>query len=144
MSPTRVENLLRCSVYISEAFVTGQDRHHVCALIEAEMDALSGWAQENNIPYTGAGGLTEQPAVIRLIELEIERVNEKLTRAERIQAFRTIPKVLDPAQDDSPITPTRKVKRGPMYKEFADTIESMYSDRVVKEASLASGSNGSN
>ena len=47
---------------------------------------------------------------------------------ESILCFRIIPKVLDPGEDAAPLTPTRKVKRDLVYKEFKDLIESMYTE----------------
>ncbi|MBU0516977.1 MAG: hypothetical protein KJ621_19655 [Proteobacteria bacterium] len=52
-----------------------------------------------------------------------------MARVEQVKVFRIIPKELDPEADGEPITPTRKVKRELMYRQFEALVESMYSDR---------------
>jgi long-chain acyl-CoA synthetase len=128
LSPASIENFLKSSPYISEAMVVGQGREYLSALIEINFDAVSEWALANNVSYTGIESLIQQPAITKLIGIEIEKVNQKLTTDERIHSFRMIPKVLDPGGDDEPITPTRKLKRDPMNIEFSKLIDSMYGD----------------
>ena len=50
--------------------------------------------------------------------------DEFLARVEQVKAFRIIPVELDPEQGET--TPTRKIKRGLMYRMFSDLIEEMY------------------
>ena len=139
ISPSAIENLMKSSAFISEAVVVGQDRDHLCALIEIDFEAVSEWAQQNEIPYTGLEGLVEHRAVERLIDLEVGRANEKLPAGERIQSFRLIPKMLDPAEDDAPLTPTRKVKRKLSYHAFKDLIDSMYGRNEEGTVALEKG-----
>ena len=127
ISPSAIENLMKSSAFISEVLVIGQDRDELCALIEVDFEALSEWAQQNDIPYTGLEDLVGHRAVVRLFQKEVEKANDRLQPDERIRAFRIIPKILDPAEDDAPLTPTRKVKRKLLYHAFKDLIESVYS-----------------
>jgi len=128
LSSVSIENILKSSLYISEAMVVGQGRKYLSALIEIDFETVSEWALLNDIPYTGIESLIQQSAIIKLIGSEIEKVNRRVAPDERIRSFRIIPKVLDPARDDEPVTPTRKLKRDLMYIEFSKLIESMYSE----------------
>ena len=128
LSPTYIENALRSSNYISEAVVFGHNRKYISALIEIDFETVSDWARFNNIPYTGFTSLVNHPEIIKLIGVEMEKVNRDLSRVEQIKTFRIIPKELDPKEDGEPVTPTRKVKRQLMYEKFKDLVESMYSD----------------
>ncbi len=125
ISPSAIENLVKSSAFVSEAVVTGQARGHLCALIEVDYEAVSEWAQQNEIPYTGLEGLVEHQAVVRFIQKEVEKANAKLQPHESIRSFRIIPRTLDPAEDDAPLTPTRKVKRRLLDHAFRDLIDSM-------------------
>jgi long-chain acyl-CoA synthetase len=93
--------------------VVGQGREYLSALIEINFDAVSEWALANNVSYTGIESLSQQPAITKLIGLEIEKANQKLTTDERIQSFRMIPKVLDPGGDDEQ-SPQQGVEEDPM------------------------------
>jgi long-chain acyl-CoA synthetase len=66
---------------------------------------------------------------MELIRSEIEQANRELSRVEQIKDFRILPKRLDPEEEGEPITPTRKVKRHPMYERFKALVEEMYDDR---------------
>jgi long-chain acyl-CoA synthetase len=138
LSPTAVENLLKFSPYIREAVIIGQDREYLSALIEIDFESVSEWAQQNDIPFTDLKGLIEQDPVVRLINSEIQKANEKSPPDENILSFRIIPKVLDPGEDAAPLTPTRKVKRDLVYKEFKELIESMYINNDRREGIMGS------
>jgi long-chain acyl-CoA synthetase len=129
LSPSFIENILRGSPYIAEAIVFGHGRKYLTALIEIDGDTVADWARSNNVPYTGFTSLAENPAVVELIRREIEKANNELARVEQIKRFRILPKMLDPEEEDEPVTPTRKVKRKLMYERFKPLVEQMYDDR---------------
>ena len=60
------------------------------------------------------------------------RPTTQLARVEQIKAFRILPKALDPEEEGEPVTPTRKVKRKPMYERFKPLVEEMYDDKEEK------------
>jgi long-chain acyl-CoA synthetase len=129
ISPSFVENILRTSPYVAEAAVFGHGRRYLTALIEIDPDTVSDWARTHNVPYTGFTSLVRSPDVTGLIKAAIERANNELSRVEQIKDFRILPKMLDPAEEGEPVTPTRKVKRDLMYERFKTLVEEMYDDR---------------
>jgi long-chain acyl-CoA synthetase len=129
LSPSYIENLVRCSPYIAEAMVIGHGRKYVTALVEIDYDAVADWARNHDISYTGFTSLAEHAEVRRLVQAEIARANASLARVEQVKAFRILPKALDPEDEGEPVTPTRKVKRTLMLERFRDLVESMYDDR---------------
>jgi long-chain acyl-CoA synthetase len=126
ISPTHLENTLRASPYISEAVVFGQNRPYLSALVEIDFEAVSDWANRKHIPFTGFTSLIESPDIIKFIGAEIETINNLLSPLDRIKAFGILPEELNPAEDEGPVTPTRKIKRDMMYHKFKDLVESMY------------------
>ncbi|MGQ0547203.1 MAG: AMP-dependent synthetase/ligase [Betaproteobacteria bacterium] len=129
LSPSHIENLLRCSPYVAEAMVVGHGRKYVTALIEIDFDAVADWARSRDIAYTGFTSLVEHPEVRKLIEAEIAKANASLARVEQVKSFRLLPKALDPEEEGEPVTPTRKVKRALMLERFKALVESMYDER---------------
>jgi len=97
---------------------------------------VADWARSNNVAYTGFTSLAQNEGVQRLIQAEVDRINQQLARVEQIKAFRILPKMLDPEEEGEPVTPTRKVKRGQMYERFKSMVDAMYDDR--EERLLAS------
>ena len=116
IAPATVENALRCSPYVSEVIVFGDQRRYVTALIEIDFENVAQWARQKQIPYTGHMSLAQNRAVAQLIAAEIDQLNMRLARVEQVKKFRILPKELVPEDGDT--TPTRKVKRTHAYKLF--------------------------
>jgi long-chain acyl-CoA synthetase len=126
VSPSHVENRLRASPYISEAAVFGDRRKYLVALLEADGETVAEWARERGVIHTGYASLVTHPDVIGLIEGEVKRANDELTRVEQVKAFRLLPRELDPELEGEPVTPTRKLKRRAMAERYGTLVESMY------------------
>lgn len=124
IAPAAVENALRCSPYISEVIVFGDQRKYVSALIEIDFENVSQWARQQQIPYTGYMSLSQNERVIDFIAREVEELNKRLARVEQVKKFRILPKELVPEDGDT--TPTRKVKRSHAYKLFGELVDGMY------------------
>lgn len=124
ISPSEIENKLKCSPYIKEAVVLGDGRKYLSALVQIDYDNTGNWAQNNRIPYTTYKSLATNPDVKNLISTEISSVNEDLAQVEKIKKFKILEKELD--QDDEELTATQKVKRKVIAKRFHEEIEAMY------------------
>jgi len=140
LSPQQIEKVIRGSPFISEAVVFGDGRRYVTALVELDFTSVSEWARTYRIPYTSYTNLVTRPEVVALIRDEVKKANEFLARVEQVKDFRVIPVELDPEEGET--TPTRKIKRGLMYKMFKDLVESMYVDQdaaLFDRSSAATG-----
>jgi len=126
ISPSEIENKIKCSPYIKEAVVIGDGRKYLTALIQIEYDNVGNWAQNNKIAYTTYKSLATEPAVFNLINTELEHANDKLARVEAIKKFKVLEKELD--QDDEELTATQKVKRKVIADRFEKEIMEMYGE----------------
>jgi long-chain acyl-CoA synthetase len=132
IAPAVVENALRCSPYISEVIVFGDQRKYVTALIEIDFENVAQWARQRQIPYTGYMSLSQNQKVVGLIADEIQELNRRLARVEQVKKFRILSKELVPEDGDT--TPTRKIKRSHAYRLFGDMVENMYAEDAVEKA----------
>jgi long-chain acyl-CoA synthetase len=124
LSPTLIENTLKASPYISEVILFADGRKFPSALIEIDFNTVAEWARKNKVLYTGFTSLALHPEVNKLIEEEVKKGNQTLSRVEQVKKFKIIPQELDPEAGET--TPTRKIKRGLMYEMFGDLVEEMY------------------
>lgn len=124
ISPSEIENKMKCSPYIKEAIVIGDGRKYLTALVQIDYENTGNWAQNNRIPYTTYKSLASNPLVYNLIKQEIAAVNETLANVETIKKFTILEKELD--QDDEELTATQKVKRKVVAKRFRKEIDQMY------------------
>ena len=135
VAPAAVENALRCSPYISEVIVFGDQRKYISALIEIDFENVAQWARQHQIPYAGYLSLSKNERVLKLIADEVEQLNQRLARVEQVKKFKILPKELVPEDGDT--TPTRKVKRSHAYKLFGEAVEEMYSEAEGNEVANA-------
>ena len=61
-----------------------------------------------------------------LIAEAVERVNESLAHFEQIRQYEILPRDFSPEEDE--ITPTLKLKRRVVERNFASELEQLYSD----------------
>jgi long-chain acyl-CoA synthetase len=115
--------------------VIGEGRHYLSCLIELDGDAVGDLLQMRGIAYATLRDMAAHPEVQALIGSEIEKANATLARVETIKKFRIIPR--DLSHDDGEMTPTRKVKRSQMERQFADLIDAMYSETAGPRTSAS-------
>ena len=124
ITPQYIENKLKASLYINDAVVIGDKRKFLSCLIMIDEDNVFKYAQDNKIQFSTYKELTQNPEISQLIEREIKKVNESLSRVEQLKKFTILPKKL--YEEDGEVTPTMKVKRKFINEAFADLIEAMY------------------
>ena len=125
ITPTQIESQLKFSPFITDAVVIGEGRRYVTALVMIDLEHVARYAQEQAIPYTDFASLARAPAIVELIQGEINAVNPRLARVEQIKSFRIIDQLL--TAEDEELTPTMKLKRKVIAQKYAPLIEGMYS-----------------
>lgn len=124
ISPSEIENKMKCSPYVKEAIIVGDGKKYLTALIQIDYENVGNWAQGCKIPYTTYKSLAINPDVRKLIQQEIDKVNETLANVETVKKFKILEKELD--QDDEELTATQKVKRKVVAQRFRQEIDEMY------------------
>lgn len=124
ITPQYIENKLKASVYINDAVIIGDRRKYLSCLIMIDEDNVVKYAQDNKIQFSTYRDLTQDQDIQKLIQGEVDRVNETLARVENVRKFTILPKKL--YEEDGEVTPTMKVKRTYVNEAFKDLIESMY------------------
>jgi long-chain acyl-CoA synthetase len=125
VAPQNVENELKRSKYVSQALVVGDRRPYVAALITLNFDEVAKWAQAGglDLPETD---LAREPRVRDLLEEVVDRANRELSRFEQVKRFAVLPRDFSPAEDE--VTPTLKLRRRVIERNFAAEIEALYSE----------------
>jgi len=127
ITPQYIENKLKFSPYINDAVVIGDRRKFITSLVMIDEDNVVKYAQDHKVQFSTYRDLTQDPEIIRLIQGEVDKVNETLARVEQIKKFTILPKKL--YEEDGEVTPTMKVKRKYVNEAFSDLIEAMYGRR---------------
>lgn len=138
LSPQHIEKELKASPYVAEAVVVAEGRNYLTALLELAEPTVAEWAHRRGLAAATYTELAAAPEVTALLEEEVARANEQLSRIEQVKKFRLLPTRLE--EEPGLLTPTRKVKRRLIEKRFAELIESMYgaTDADTIEAEISS------
>ncbi|QES50219.1 long-chain fatty acid--CoA ligase [Streptomyces venezuelae] len=125
VAPAEVEGRFKAICpYVSNIVVHGADRNFCSALIALDGPAILGWAAENGLEGKSYAEVAAAPETNRLIETYIQTLNEGLQRWQTIKKFRLLPRDLDVEHGD--LTPSLKLKRPVVEREFKHLIEEMY------------------
>jgi long-chain acyl-CoA synthetase len=121
--PSPLEEDLKRSPYIDQLMVHGANRPHNVALVVLDEQAVRKWGEDQGLAL---GRLTEDPAVIELIERELERYGATLKSYERPRAFVL---VLDEfTVQNGLLTPTLKLKRCNVLAKYGSMLDRLYDD----------------
>jgi long-chain acyl-CoA synthetase len=124
ITPQYIENKMKFSPFINDAVVIGDRRKFLSCLVMIDEDNVVKYAQDNKIQFSTYKDLTNSPEIIKLIQEEVDKVNETLARVEQVKKFTILPKKL--YEEDGEVTPTMKVKRKYVNEAFGDLIATMY------------------
>jgi long-chain acyl-CoA synthetase len=125
VAPAEVEGQFKAVCpYVSNILVHGADRNFCTALIALDEEAILGWAKENGLAGKSYAEVVAAPATVALIELYVSELNQGLQRWQTIKKFRLLPRDLDVEHGE--MTPSLKLKRPVVEREFGHLIDEMY------------------
>ncbi|WP_405737329.1 AMP-dependent synthetase/ligase [Streptomyces sp. NBC_00028] len=125
IAPAEVEGQFKAVCpYVSNILVHGADRNFCTALIALDEVAILGWAEENGLGGKSYAEVVADPAAVALVEGYVKELNGGLQRWQTIKKFRLLPRDLDVEHGE--ITPSLKLKRPVVEREYKHLIDEMY------------------
>jgi long-chain acyl-CoA synthetase len=124
IAPQPIENKIKTNKYVSQAVMIGDRRKFPVVLVVPNWDQLEKWAKLHNILWTERAQLLAMPTIHAKMEKEIFGECANLARYE-------MPKKVGLLEHDFSIergelTPTLKVKRRVVDKQYKALIDSLY------------------
>jgi long-chain acyl-CoA synthetase len=110
---------------VEHAVVVGDSRHFLAALLTLKADVLRDFAQQLGLP----GDLQQwrtSPQVHEELQRGIDAVNARQARVAHIRRFSVIQD--DFSIDNGCLTPTQKIRRNVVQRQYAAEIEALYRD----------------
>ncbi|KOT93247.1 AMP-dependent synthetase [Streptomyces sp. NRRL F-4711] len=125
IAPAEVEGQFKAVCpYVSNILVHGADRNFCTALIALDEVAITEWAKENGLEGRPYAEIVAAPATVEMVDGYVRQLNEGLQRWQTIKKFRLLPRDLDVEHGE--ITPSLKLKRPVVEREYKNLIEDMY------------------
>jgi long-chain acyl-CoA synthetase len=125
VAPAVLEDRLRAHPLISQCMVVGDGKPFIACLITLDPEALEYWCKQHGKPAgSTAADLADDPDLLADLQAAVDDANKAVSRAESIRKFRVLP--IDFTTDNDYITPSLKVKRALVAKDFAADIDALY------------------
>ncbi|MEU2114726.1 long-chain fatty acid--CoA ligase [Streptomyces sp. NPDC058700] len=125
IAPAEVEGQFKAVCpFVSNILVHGADRNFCTALIALDEPTLLGWAADHDLAGRSYAEVVAAPQTVAMIQGYVDRLNEGLQRWQTIKKFRLLPRDLDIEHGE--LTPSLKLKRPVVEREYKDLIEEMY------------------
>lgn len=126
VAPAVLEDRLRAHPLVSQCLVVGDGQPYIAALVTIDAEALPLWLrQHGRAESTAVAELVDDPTLRAEIQRAVEEANQAVSRAEAIKRFRILP--VDFTEAGGQLTPSLKLRRAVILKEFASEVEALYS-----------------
>ncbi|WP_091178211.1 AMP-dependent synthetase/ligase [Microlunatus flavus] len=125
VAPSEVEGVIKAaSPYVSQVVAHGEGRKYISALIALDPQAITEWADAQQISYGSVEDLTRSAEVRALVESGVQTANRKLERWETVKRWAFLPAEL--GVENGEVTPSMKVRRAEVERRYADLLDSLY------------------
>jgi long-chain acyl-CoA synthetase len=122
VAPAELEDRLRASPLISQCVVVGDGRPYIACLITLDEEGLEFWRKQHGL--AADADVTDNPELAADIQTAVDEANKAVSRAESIRRFRILPS--DFTEANGYLTPSLKVRRNLVIKDFAADIDALY------------------
>jgi long-chain acyl-CoA synthetase len=110
VAPAVLEDRVRAHALVSQCLVVGDGKPFIAALITIDQET-----------WTGS---LDDPALLAEVQKSIDDANTQVSRAESIRKFTILPE--DWTEENGYLTPSFKVKRSAVLRDFHDTVEALF------------------
>ncbi len=124
VAPAVIEDRIRAHALVAECMVVGDGRPFVGALVTLDEEFLPRWAEQHGKAGATAEQLRHDPELLAEIQQAIDDGNAAVSKAEAVKKFRILP--VQFTEESGHITPSLKLKRNVVARDFASDIEALY------------------
>ncbi|SFP34173.1 long-chain acyl-CoA synthetase [Geodermatophilus dictyosporus] len=125
VAPAVLEDRLRSHRLVSQCIVVGDQRPFIAALVTLDAEALPLWLQSRGRPAdTPVEQLADDPDIRAELDAAVAEANKAVSQAEAIKKYRVLG--TDFTEDNGMLTPSLKLKRAVVMKEFDAEVEELY------------------
>jgi len=128
VAPLPIENKMKESLFIRNIMVIGENEKFCAALVVPEFDFIKKWCEKKSVKEYLEKGVSCNKAIKERIWKEIQHYNKRFGHIEQIKKFELVEK--DWTIDSGELTPTLKLKRRVIKKNYQDLIEKIYSEQL--------------
>ncbi len=125
VAPAVLEDRLRAHPLVSQCIVVGDQKPFIAALITLDEEMLPGWAHNNGLSGLSIDKARTDERVLAELQHAVDDANKAVSKAESIRKFQVLD--TDFTEEGGHLTPSLKLKRNVIMRDFADEVEALYS-----------------
>ncbi|MFJ5924097.1 AMP-dependent synthetase/ligase [Kitasatospora sp. NPDC092948] len=125
VAPAVIEDRIRAHAIIGEVMVVGDRKPFIACLVTIDDEFFPRWKALNNKPADATvSDLREDPDLLAAVQAAVDDGNQAVSHAEAVKKFRLLTTTF--TEDSGHLTPSLKLKRNVVLKDFAAEIEALY------------------
>ncbi|MFI0215530.1 AMP-dependent synthetase/ligase [Streptomyces lydicus] len=124
VAPAPLEDRLRSHALIGQCMVIGDNRPYITALLTLEPDGLAHWRQMHKKQHLPLEELVHDERLLADLQRAVDDANALVSRAESIRRFAVLP--VDFTEQTGHLTPSLKLRRAAVARDFAKDIAALY------------------
>ncbi len=125
VAPAVLEDRLRAHPLVSQCLVVGDQQPYIACLVTIDAEAIVPWATAKS--KSGAvADLVDDADLLAEIQGAVDEANKAVSKAEAIRKFTILP--VDWTEEGGQLTPSLKLKRSVVMKEFSGSVDALYAD----------------
>ena len=125
VAPARLEDRLRAHPLVSQCIVVGDQKPFIGALLTLDAEMLPSWARNNGLKGLSMDEARTNKVVLAEVQKAVDGANKAVSKAESIRKFTVLSG--DFTEDNGYLTPSLKLKRNIVMKDYASEVEALYS-----------------
>jgi long-chain acyl-CoA synthetase len=124
VAPSYVENLIKEHHLVSQAYVHGEGRSYLVALITLNPLEAEEYARARRIEHEDFAALARSEEMHALVSEIIESANRRVSSSESVKKFVILERDFGVEADE--VTPTLKLKREVIARNFGEVLRRLY------------------
>jgi long-chain acyl-CoA synthetase len=124
VAPAVLEDRLRAHPLVSQCIVVGDQKPFIGVLLTLDEEMWPLWAKTHGLEDVTLEQARSHPKVLEALQEAVDRANEAVSKAESIRKFTVLPG--DFTEANGYLTPSLKLKRNVVMKDFADDVDALY------------------
>ncbi len=126
VAPAVLEDRLRSHPLVSQCIVVGDQKPFIGALLTLDAEMLPAWARNNGLQGLSMEEARTNEVVHTELQKAVDEANKAVSKAESIRKFGVLSG--DFTEDNGYLTPSLKLKRNIVMKDYAPEVEALYAD----------------
>ncbi|WP_406629160.1 AMP-dependent synthetase/ligase [Amycolatopsis sp. WGS_07] len=125
VAPSGLEDAIKSAPLVSQVMVVGDQRPFIAALVTVDEEYFPAWKAQHGKPEAATVSELAEDADLRAeIQAAVDEANKQVSHAESIKKFTVLAN--DFTEAGGEITPSLKLKRNVVNKNYASDIEALY------------------